>query len=82
MSDNVMLVDTIVLYYDNSNIFDDFVGVVKFEDKVDYDEVHKYIMELKQTLDGWNLCTIVDELEKKYKIKSYDELQGKYFIDL
>ena len=76
------MVDRIILYYELSNIIDDFIMIIRFENKIDKFEIDKYIMECKQNLSSWDLYTILEEIEKKYKVKSFEEIAGYEFIGI
>lgn len=71
------MVDRIVLY-DENYMFENYMLIIRFENKVNYYEITNYIMKLKEKTSDWNI--IVDEISKIYKVKSYEEICGNEFI--
>ena len=70
------------LRYEFYEINDNYITFVEFYNEVSKQEVECYIMELKQNLPCWDTEIIIEELNKKYKIKQATTICGEDFINI
>jgi hypothetical protein len=73
---------TIGLYYELYDMQENYFTFVEFENKIDRKEVKEYIFELKQKLPHYDTNILLDEIDKKYKIKYSMTLSGDEFIGM
>ena len=70
------------IYYELYGMNENYYTYIEFKNEVDFFEVQQYIMQIKKNLPCWNTDDILEEIDKKYKIKNSHTLAGDEFIGI